>query len=45
VRESAVDALSEIQDRTALDALIGALKSKDANVRRRAAEALGHREN
>jgi len=41
VRESAVNALSEIRDRSALEALVGALKSTDPTVRRAAAEALG----
>ena len=43
VREAAIDALSEVRDSSALDALVGALKSTDPNVRRQAAEALGQR--
>ena len=43
VRESAVDALGNIADGAAYDALRAALTSKDAKVRRAAAEALGER--
>ena len=43
VRESAIDALSNIADGAAYDALRAALTSKDAKVRRAAAEALGDR--
>jgi len=43
VRESAVDALGNIADGAALEALRAALTSKDAKVRRLAAEALGER--
>ena len=43
VRQSAVDALGNIADEAALDALRAALTSKDAKVRRAAAEALGER--
>jgi HEAT repeat protein len=44
VREQAVQALGEIRDRSALEALVGALKSSDPVVRRSAAEALGQRD-
>jgi HEAT repeat protein len=44
VREGAVRALSEISDSTAINALISALKSNDAAVRRQAAQALGQRQ-
>ena len=43
VRDAAIDALSEVRDSSALDALVAALKSSDPNVRRQAAEALGQR--
>ena len=43
VRESAIDALGNIADGAAYDALRAALTSKDAKVRRAAAEALGDR--
>ena len=43
VRENAVEALSEIADDAAADALRAALNSKDPNVRRAATEALGER--
>jgi HEAT repeat protein len=43
VREAAVEALSEIRTEAAIDALMGALKSKDPKVRRAAADALGQR--
>jgi HEAT repeat protein len=43
VRESAVEALGDIADASAYDALRSALTSKDAKVRQRAAEALGDR--
>jgi HEAT repeat protein len=43
VREGAVDALGNIADGAAYDALRAALTSKDAKVRRAAAEALGER--
>ena len=43
VRENAVSALSHIADTAAGDALRAALTSKDAKVRRAAAEALGER--
>jgi HEAT repeat protein len=43
VRESAIEALSNIADGAAYDALRAALTSKDAKVRRAAAEALGDR--
>jgi HEAT repeat protein len=43
VRQSAVEALGNIPDGAAYDALRSALTSKDAKVRRAAAEALGDR--
>jgi HEAT repeat protein len=43
VRESVVSALGNIADSAAYDALREALMSKDAKVRRAAAEALGER--
>ena len=43
VREWAITALGEIRDQTALEALVGALKSTDPAVRRSAAQALGQR--
>jgi HEAT repeat protein len=43
VRERAVNALGDIPDNAAYDALRVALTSKDAKVRRAAAEALGDR--
>ena len=44
VRDAAIEALSEVRDSSALDALVAALKSSDPNVRRQAAEALGQRD-
>jgi HEAT repeat protein len=43
VRENAVEALAQMADDAAADALRAALNSKDANVRRAATEALGDR--
>jgi HEAT repeat protein len=43
VREAAVEALGEIRNEAAIQALIGALKAKDPKVRQGAADALGKR--
>ena len=43
VRRQAVEALGDIADDAAMDALRAALNSSDASVRREAAEALGER--
>ncbi|MBP9201303.1 MAG: HEAT repeat domain-containing protein, partial [Gemmatimonadales bacterium] len=40
----AITGLSEIRDRSALEALVGALRSDDPVIRRQAAMALGQRE-
>jgi HEAT repeat protein len=44
VRGAAVEALSDIRDGAALQALIAAMQSKDVTVRRAAAQALGQRD-
>jgi HEAT repeat protein len=41
VREAAVEALADIRNDAAIDALVSALKSKDPKIRRAAADALG----
>jgi HEAT repeat protein len=42
-RRNAIHALGQIRDSTAMQAIIGAMQSKDAEIRRAAAQALGDR--
>jgi HEAT repeat protein len=42
-RKNAINALGQIRDSSAMQAIIGAMQSKDAEIRRAAAQALGER--